>query len=95
MPSSRPRSKPLRCFCERKTQLARYGVDPRGRLYVHVKVYKGGRIFGEVVAKGDVKIRCRDCFRWHEIIVRQSGRPTLVEMEEQPEEVVVPPRPGA
>jgi len=48
--------------------LATYGIDSKGKLFVHVKIYKARRIFGELVIEGGiVKIRCRDCLRWHTI----------------------------
>jgi hypothetical protein len=48
--------------------LATYGIDKRGVLFVHVKIWKAKRIFGELVAEGGVvKIRCRDCLRWHNV----------------------------
>jgi hypothetical protein len=40
---------------------------------VHVKIYKAKRIFGELVIEGGVvKIRCRECLRWHTIRVYQD-----------------------
>lgn len=64
----RRREKELRCFCSREPLLATYGIDSKGKLFVHVKIYKARRIFGELVIEGGiVKIRCRDCLRWHTI----------------------------
>lgn len=58
----------MRCFCASKPLLAMYGIDERGKLYIHVKIYKQKRIYGEIVATGgEVLIRCRDCFRFHRI----------------------------
>lgn len=62
------REKELRCFCKSQPLLATYGIDSRGKLFVHVKIYKQNRIFGEfVVEDGTVRIRCRNCLRWHRI----------------------------
>lgn len=62
------RERELRCFCKQKPLLATYGVDSRGRLFVHIKVYKGNRIYSEsVIMDGTVKIRCRNCLRWHQV----------------------------
>lgn len=62
------REKELRCFCKQKPLLATYGQDSRGKLFVHIKVYKGSRIYHEsVVMGGTVKIRCRNCLRWHQV----------------------------
>lgn len=73
----------LRCFCLEKPLLATYGVDEKGELYIHIKVYKQRRIYGEVVIKGGTsRIHCRACDRWHTIVIREgsaalrpSGRP--------------------
>jgi len=65
---SRRREKELRCFCKQIPLLATYGVDGKGKLFVHVKVYKGKRIYHEsVLMNGIVKIRCRNCLRWHRV----------------------------
>lgn len=67
------REKELRCFCNRKPLLATYGVDSKGKLFLHVKIYKAKRIFGEFVIEGGiVKLRCRDCKRWHRVRVVQT-----------------------
>ena len=76
------REKELRCFCKRKPLLATYGIDKFGKLFVHVKIWKANRIFGELVIEGGlVKVRCRDCLRWHKINVRQ--RQAVLEQTEQ------------
>jgi hypothetical protein len=57
-----------------------YGVDRTGLLYVHVRVFKQDRIFGEIFATGGVvRICCRDCLRWHKVTIRQPGQAVLVE----------------
>ena len=79
--------KELRCFCGRKPLLATYGVDDSGQLFVHVKIWKQRRIFGELVVKGgEVKMRCRECFRWHTIRIigkratlEETLRPNVIE----------------
>lgn len=76
--------KQLRCFCARQPLLALYGIDNAGRLFVHVKVYKADRIFGEIVCTGDVKIRCRECYRWYRVIIRQANRASLEETLDLP-----------
>lgn len=78
----------LRCPCSREPLLAVFGLDDKGKVYVHIKVYKNRRIFGEVVIhSGDVEIRCRECFRWYRLIIR-NNQPSLVETE-QPEAIEV------
>jgi len=70
----------LRCFCSTEPLLATYGVDDEGRLYVHVKIYKQRRIFGEViVTEGIVRLICRECFRWHKVNIKQHGEAVLSE----------------
>lgn len=73
------RGKQLRCFCGHKPLLGIYGIDPRGKLYVHIKVYKADRVYGEIIVTGDVKIRCRDCYRWHTVVIVQPDRAVLEE----------------
>jgi len=69
----------VRCHCARRPLLAKCGRDDDGEPWVHVKVWKGKRLYTELVAtSGDVKIRCRDCLRWQVIrIVR--GAPVALE----------------
>jgi len=67
------REKELRCFCRTTPLLATYGVDSKGKLFLHVKIYKAQRIFGELVIEGGVvKIRCRECLRWHTVHVHNN-----------------------
>lgn len=64
----------LRCICRHEPLLGRYGLDSKGHLYVHVKVFKGGRIFGEMYfTEGTVRIRCRECKRWFTVKIRQPN----------------------
>lgn len=70
----------LRCFCSRKPLLATYGLDSDSKLYVHVRVFKQHRIYGEVIIKGgEVKIHCRECLRWHRVIIKQPNQVSLSE----------------
>lgn len=79
------RQQELRCFCARKPLLATYGVNKDGKLYVHVKVYKQRRVYGEVlVTEGKVQLHCRECLRWHTVTIRQPGRAVLEESTEVP-----------
>jgi hypothetical protein len=73
--------KPIKCFCSRKPLLAMFGVDEDGLLYIHVKWYKGDKIYGEILARGGVvSLKCRDCFRWYKIFINQN-LPSLVQTE--------------
>lgn len=64
-------SNELRCFCSRSPLLATFGLDTQGKLYVHVKIYKQRRVYGEVlVTEGRVQLHCRECLRWHTVILR-------------------------
>jgi hypothetical protein len=68
--------------------LATYGVDPKGRLFIHVKIYKQQRIYGEVlVTDGTVKLHCRECLRWHTVNIIQPERAILSEDTEPPPEL--------
>jgi len=80
---ARRREHELRCFCSREPLLATYGIDSKGKLFVHVKIWKARRIFGELVIEGGiVKIRCRDCLRWHTVNVLGT-KATLQETHEE------------
>lgn len=69
----RERSKyELRCFCRGEPLLGVYGTDTTGELYVHIKVYKQGRVYGESMHfAGRVLIRCRNCLRWNKVTITQ------------------------
>jgi len=80
MPSSRRTHNDLRCFCARKPLLATYGLTQAGKLYVHIKVYKQNRIYGEVVVtEGIVELHCRECLRWQRVVMHQPGKAALEE----------------
>jgi hypothetical protein len=50
-----------------------YGVEQTGKLYIHIKIYKQGRVYGETYhTDGTVKIRCRNCMRWHRVTIINS-----------------------
>jgi len=62
-----------------------YGVDENTKLYVHIRIHKQSRIYGEVlVTEGVVQIHCRECLRWHRIIITQPGKAQLEETEVPP-----------
>lgn len=70
----------LRCFCRGEPMLGTYGVEETGNLYIHVKVYKQQRIYGEIyVTEGRVRVRCRNCLRWHKVVIRAPGHAELEE----------------
>jgi hypothetical protein len=78
-------SNELRCFCAREPLLATYGIDERGKLYVHVRIFKQRRIFGEVVVtEGKVSLHCRECLRWHKVVIKQPGEAGLIEQADPP-----------
>jgi hypothetical protein len=84
------REKELRCFCSRTPLLATYGIDSRGKLFVHVKIWKQKRIFGELVVEGGVvRLRCRDCLRWHVVRIYQN-QAVLAETDEELPVTVIP-----
>lgn len=64
-------SHPLRCLCSREPLLATYGLDRDGEPYVHVKVYKQKRIYGNIVLTGGgtIRMQCRECFRWYRVVI--------------------------
>lgn len=83
----------IRCYCRRKPLLAVFGLNEKGKPYVHVKVFKNRRIFGEIlVTRGDIQLRCRECLRWYSITINE-GRPKLTETSE-PEQLGDDSTPG-
>lgn len=55
-------------------------MDEKGRAYIHQKVYKQSRIYGEsIVVGGEVSIRCRECKRWHRVVIRSANKAELKE----------------
>jgi hypothetical protein len=77
----------LRCFCSRKPLLAVYGVDERGRTYVHCRVYKQSRVYGDWIAYGgETSILCRECLRWH-IIKFTHDKTAVLEESTKPKEI--------
>lgn len=58
--------------------LATYGLNKHGKMYVHVKIYKQRRVYGEVlITEGRVQLHCRECLRWHTVIIREPGKAAL------------------
>lgn len=77
-----PGRKFLKCFCSRQPILAVYGVDREGHAFVHMKIWKQRRVFGEAIFTGGiVKIFCRECIRWHIINIRSNPAPYGVETQ--------------
>lgn len=77
----------VRCFCSRRPLLALCGRDDHGEPFVHQKVYKQGKVFGEMVATGGtVRLRCRECLRW----VRINLPGVEVNHEELPKSITLP-----
>ena len=75
----------MRCeFCSVRPILAVVDKDKKGHYFVHIKVYKKHTIYGEIiVTRGEVRIICRACERWH--TVRIIERSYDVRQEELPE----------
>lgn len=86
----------LRCFCGRSPLLAIFGMDDKGALFVHVRVFKGKRLYHEsVVTGGLIKLRCRECLRWHRVIIRQRMQRAELTVDQDPPNVsVIPPSPS-
>ena len=62
----------LRCICSRQRLLAFYGLDSRGRAYIHIKAWKQQRLISETVVHGPkamALIHCPDCLRWTRVTV--------------------------
>lgn len=77
---AKSKSHELRCFCSSEPLLATYGIDADGLLYVHVKVFKQRRVYGEMIVYGGrVKLHCRNCLRWHTVNIVQPDTAVLAE----------------
>ena len=63
----------LTCFCRSKPLLAVWGRDSAGRLYVHIKVWKANKLYAEVYSLHSLQITCRNCFRKHNVIIRDEN----------------------
>jgi hypothetical protein len=70
----------LKCICPTKRTLARYGIDEKDNLYLHIKVYKQRRVFAQLVINAPAKLRiqCPACGRWHGIVMRDD-RPHMTD----------------
>lgn len=70
---SRP-EKPITCpLCHNHPQLAGYGIDDRGRLFIHIMVYKANQKKADVyIHGGTVTLMCYKCNRYHTIRIRDS-----------------------
>lgn len=63
----------LRCFCSRKPKLAEWGRTADGKPYVHIRIFKQTKLFGEVVAtSGSLDICCRECLRWTHVTIQSD-----------------------
>lgn len=62
------------CACGRAPTLAFQGHDKKGEPYVHVKVFKQKRVYGEVIARGGkVTVMCPHCERGTTIRMSVGG----------------------
>lgn len=75
--------KDYRCTCSSRRRLASYGVDKQNKLFIHVKVYKAERVYGEIVVQGlaVVRLRCPACSRWHVINITNEVKPPIMEVD--------------
>ena len=82
-PKRVPTRNDLRCFCRGTPLLGMYGVDEDGLLYVHVKIHKQGRVFGETWHYGGViKLRCRNCLRINKVTFVDKAHTIEAHLEE-------------
>jgi hypothetical protein len=73
------KEKELRCeLCNFRPLIATYGVTRDGVLYIHTYVRKGARMYGNIYSEGTTVIQCRDCLRWHTVVIN-AGVATLEE----------------
>jgi hypothetical protein len=63
----------VRCPCAAAPILSILRVDDRGNRFVHVKIYKQKRIYGEfIIEYGLVRMRCRSCARWFSLEIKKD-----------------------
>ena len=64
-------------------------ADKKGRPFVHIRVSKQTRIFGEIIFRfGEMVIKCRECHRWHRVrIMHQKATMEPVPELEEPAEL--------
>lgn len=72
-------------------------MDGRGSLYIEVKVYKQRSVYGHIVVTlrdGEVKLFCRECYRWYVVSVRPDNIAVLQEIPspipEEPSDSEIP-----
>lgn len=70
----------LRCSCSKRPLLGIGYRDPStNEPRLHVKVFKQGRVFGEMIAtSGTVHLRCRECGRWSKVHIRRVSDLSLL-----------------
>lgn len=69
-----PTKSDIRCVCSRKPLLGIWGIDDKGKAYVHVMIYKQSRIFGQVLfSEGVAHLWCRECHRWTRLRLRGTA----------------------
>jgi hypothetical protein len=57
-------------------------VDEKGRLYVHQRVYKQNRVFGETIFYGGtVALLCRECLRWQQVNIVERSKMSLTPID--------------
>jgi hypothetical protein len=72
----------IRCVCSRTPLLAKYGLED-GKPWIHLRVYKQHKIYGEAFfTGGEVHLHCRECLRW--MTLKLTGRVIKVEKSESP-----------
>ena len=76
----------LRCTCSTRPLLGR-AIILDERWMLHVKVFKRGVVYGEmIVESGVVRIRCRACSRWYTVRIKREKPPVLDSSSEYPQE---------
>lgn len=79
----------IRCICTARPILAIARASTAGTRFVHIKIYKQKKIYGEIVIEeGLVRIRCRSCGRWYSLHVRHDSHKAVA--EKLPKEIEVP-----
>jgi hypothetical protein len=78
----------VRCTCRRSPLLAVCGRDEKENHFLQIKHMKGGHILMHIiVTSGDVRVQCRECFRWMRVKIIKTTIETS--QEKLPESIPV------
>lgn len=70
----------IRCICTARPILAIARVSSSGTRYVHIRIYKQRKVYGEIVIEeGLVRMKCRSCGHWYSLHVKRDSHKAIAE----------------